>query len=61
MYENKDRGADYKYIGFELSEEYIRISQARIEYALKNEEENIEDTENGQQMTIFDFIERTTT
>lgn len=33
MYENRERGKDYKYIGIELTEEYLPISRARIEYA----------------------------
>lgn len=33
MYENKDRNADYKYIGIELTDEYLPIAKARIEYA----------------------------
>ena len=40
MYENKDKNADYKYIGIDLSEEYLEISKARIEYVMKDEEEN---------------------
>ena len=32
MYENKERDKNYKYIGIELTEEYIPISKARIEY-----------------------------
>ena len=31
-YENFDREADYKYIGIELSEEYLAISDARIKF-----------------------------
>ena len=34
MYENKDRNANYKYIGIELTPEYLPISKARIEYAI---------------------------
>ena len=34
MYENNDRNANYKYIGIDLSEEYLAISDARIRYAL---------------------------
>jgi site-specific DNA-methyltransferase (adenine-specific) len=30
MYENRERDADYKYIGIELTEEYLPISDARI-------------------------------
>ena len=33
MYENRERGKGYKYIGIELTEEYLPIAKARIEYA----------------------------
>lgn len=33
MYENKDRGANYNFIGVELTEEYLPIAEARIKYA----------------------------
>ena len=33
MYENKDRNADYKFIGIELTEEYLPIAKARIDFA----------------------------
>ena len=36
MYENADRNANYKYIGIELTEDYLPISKARIEFAEKN-------------------------
>ena len=32
MYENKERNKNYKYIGIEMTEEYLPISKARIEY-----------------------------
>ena len=50
MYENKERNKNYKYIGIELTEEYLPISKARIEYVynLKEEKDN--------QTNIFDFI-----
>ncbi len=32
MWENKERSANYKYIGIELTPEYLPISKARIEY-----------------------------
>jgi len=50
MYENKERNKKYKYIGIELTEEYLHISKARIEYVcnLKEKKDN--------QTTIFDFI-----
>ena len=53
MYENKERNANYKFIGIELTEEYLPIAEARINYAKeKSEEENKE-----KQINIFDFIE----
>lgn len=33
MYENNDRNADYKFIGIELTEEYLPIAKARILFA----------------------------
>ena len=35
-YENLERNANYKYIGIDLSQEYIDISTVRINYVLKN-------------------------
>lgn len=50
MYENKERNKNYKYIGIELTPEYLPIAKARIEYVcnLKEEKDN--------QTNIFDFI-----
>jgi site-specific DNA-methyltransferase (adenine-specific) len=36
MYENKDRNANYKYIGIELTDDYLPIARARIEYAMND-------------------------
>ena len=36
MLENKEFKKDYKYIGIELTEEYLPIAKARIEYVIKN-------------------------
>ena len=36
MFENRERNANYKYIGVELSQEYCEIANARIFYALNN-------------------------
>lgn len=49
MYENKERNKNYKYIGIELTEEYLPIAKARIEYVcnLENKKES--------QLTIFDL------
>lgn len=57
MYENNDRNADYKYIGIEMTGEYIPISIARIKYAsgdtvMIESEEQSED----KQMSIFDLM-----
>ena len=35
MLENNERGIKYKYIGIELTAEYLPIAKARIEYAEK--------------------------
>jgi site-specific DNA-methyltransferase (adenine-specific) len=40
MYENNDRNSRYKYIGIELTPEYLPISEARITYAI-NAKDNI--------------------
>ena len=65
MFENKERNANYKYIGIELTDEYLPISKARIEYVINNDFDFWKD-ENGRtqhevvkknknQMSIFDF------
>jgi site-specific DNA-methyltransferase (adenine-specific) len=53
MYENKERNKGYKYIGIELTEEYLPIAKARIEYVCKLNEEELKEM----QMTIFDILE----
>ncbi len=52
MYENKERNKNYKYIGIEMTEEYLPISKARIEYVCKitEEEKNKE-----RQLSIYDL------
>ena len=52
MYENKERNKNYKYIGIELTEEYLPIAKARIEYVCNLKEDELKDM----QMSIFDFI-----
>lgn len=49
MYENKERNKNYKYIGIELTEEYLPIAKARIEYVC-----NLPIKE--KQTNIFDFF-----
>ena len=54
MYENKEKNKNYKYIGIELTEEYLPISKARIEYVCNLiEKEKKED----KQISIFDELE----
>lgn len=68
-YENRERNADYKYIGIELDKEYCEISEARIDYALhkyeyetkqaeadKTVEDNKQEPEQ-EQLNLFDFVE----
>ena len=43
MYENKERNKNYKYIGIELTEEYLPIAQARIEYVCGDKQHDISD------------------
>ena len=54
MYENKERNKNYKYIGIELTEEYLPIAKARIEYVCNLiEEEKTKD----KQLNLFDLGE----
>lgn len=38
MFENRERNANYKFIGIELTEDYLPIAEARINYALNKYE-----------------------
>ena len=49
MYENKEGNKNYKYIGIELTEEYLPISKARIEYVCNLKKET------NPQISIFDL------
>ena len=44
MYENIERGKGYKYIGIELTEQYLPIAKARIEYAKSGELAGIDES-----------------
>lgn len=57
MYENQERNKNYKYIGIELTEEYLPISKARIEYVCNNSYISESDETIEGQTNIFDFIE----
>ena len=57
MIENQERNADYKFVGIDLTEEYIDIAKARIEYGLnyfQNKEKEAQKV-SDQQTSIFDF------
>lgn len=57
MYENKDRNAGYKYIGIELTAEYLPIADARIRYAAgDNRPVEPKDTPLQGQINIFDIL-----
>lgn len=58
MFENRERDANYKFIGIELTDEYLPIAQARIEYACDKFKYDIEQEKvtKGKQ-NIFDFME----
>ena len=51
MYENKEKNKNYKYIGIELTEEYLPIAKARIEYVSNMKPDD-------SQMNIFDLLEK---
>ena len=52
MYENKERNKNYKYIGIELTEEYLPISKARIEYVCNMKPEI------NPQINIFELLKK---
>ena len=59
MLENVKNNKNYKYIGIELTEEYLPLAKARIEYVLNRPEiEEIEYDDGSRQMNIFDFISK---
>jgi site-specific DNA-methyltransferase (adenine-specific) len=58
MYENKDRDSHYKYIGIELTPEYLPISQARIQYVINTKDLMISNAPKkivGNQLNLFDL------
>jgi len=61
MFENRERNANYKFIGIDLEEKYCQIAIARIDYALnKFEYDYIKEKQEAEargQASIFDFIE----
>ena len=63
MFENRERDAHYKFIGIELTNEYLPICESRINFALNKFKYELEesakkyDTESTQQMTLFNIID----
>lgn len=62
MFENRERNANYKFIGIELTEEYLPICRARIDYGKNKYEydikqEQIEDMQDKgySQISLFDI------
>lgn len=60
-FENRERNANYKYIGIELDPEYCHISLARIDYALnkyeydeKKERQEMKEKIGYEQLSLFD-------
>lgn len=41
MFENNERNADYKFIGIEMTKDYLPLCKQRIEYALKNNSKTV--------------------
>lgn len=60
MFENRERNANYYFIGIEMTEEYLPICKARIDYALNKYEydfqKQLQDEKDKGQMSIFDFM-----
>ena len=48
MYENRENDKNYKYVGIELTDEYLPIAKARIEYVINLKKED-------KQLTLFDL------
>ena len=58
MFENRERNVDYKFIGIELTEKYLPIAKARIDYALNQYEYDAKEKEiKTGQMSLFDYKE----
>lgn len=60
MFENRERNADYKFIGIEMTEDYLPICKARIDYAKNKyeydkEKEEVKSAEYNTQ-SLFDYM-----
>lgn len=59
MFENRERDANYKFIGIEMTEEYLPICEARIDYALNKYEydtKSIEQPTNEEDFNLFTIM-----
>ncbi len=58
MFENRERNANYQYIGIELDPEYCKISESRIDYALNKYKydilEEMEENKKKGQLSLFE-------
>ena len=61
MFENRERNADYKFIGIDLEKEYCAIAEMRIDYALNKYEydfkQELQKSKEKGQLNIFDMEE----
>jgi site-specific DNA-methyltransferase (adenine-specific) len=57
MYENKDRNSDYKYIGVELTPEYLPIAKSRIQFAIDTKDTVISNAKKAvsNQISLFNI------
>ena len=60
MFENRERNANYHFIGIEMTDEYLPIAKARIEYAkYKYQYDEIKEKEERKEkgiINIFDLL-----
>jgi len=58
MFENRERNANYKFIGIELTDEYLPIAKARLDYAKDVFQYELKQKkEKTGQLNIFDLLE----
>ena len=61
MFENRERNADYKFIGIDLEKEYCEIAEMRIDYALNKYEydfkQELQESKEKGQLNLFDMEE----
>ena len=57
MFENRERNADYKFIGIDLEKEYCEIAEMRINYALNKYEydfkQELQESKEKGQLNLF--------